>query len=109
MYEAHFDKKKSLELAKSLRDVIVKEGVDANLWSIEPHRVVFEVKTARSNMGPVLEKLYERSEVIAVSVGMEPANRLVFIKVELNESWYVEGKHVKARSRHPEAEGGSLA
>jgi hypothetical protein len=109
-YSAHFDKDKMASLAESIRKDLVDEGVTANLWSMEPWKLSFDVRTARSDYSTLLCKIYKRPEVMTVSMGVEPGTRLIMMHVALSERWFVDEKrNGQASKRHPEAEGGSLA
>jgi hypothetical protein len=110
-YLLHFDKAKMVALSESIKKELVAEGLTANLWSMEPWKLAFDVRSAMSDFASVIHKIYQRPEVTTVSMGVEPGTRLVMIHISLSERWFIaeEKKNGKASKRHPEDAGGDLA
>lgn len=111
-FEEHFDKAKMIALAEALKKALETEGLTANLWAMEPWRVTFDVRTARSSMEGAIHAIYKLPEVMMVSMGVEPNTKLVLMHIALSARWFIEEerKNGKASQRkHPESEGGALA
>lgn len=111
-FDVHFDKAKMIALSESLKNVLEKDGVTANLWAMEPWQVTFDVRTSRSSMETAIHAVYKLPEVMMVSMGIEPGTKLVLMRIALSPRWFIEEEKkngAEGKRRHPEAEGGSLA
>lgn len=111
-YDANFDKKRIVELAKKIQLQLNGAGVSSGIWKIQPWEIGFLMQTQRADLADIIFPVYMMAEVVHVHLDVDLATKWPILTVSLHPQWFLQEKSdakSPLRKLHPESEGGSLA